>query len=129
MMIVVTVLAVLIAIAVPSYTRAIEQSRADVAGANLRAIWAAQRLYWLDQRAYAADLPSLQTLGLLDPTLLAGPSGYAYAISAADAGAFTATATRTGSTVFSGEFIIDATGTMTGAVMSPGHPDITPGFQ
>jgi type IV pilus assembly protein PilE len=128
-MIVLTVLAVLIAIAVPSYTRAIEQSRADVAGANLRAIWAAQRIYWLEQRVYSADLPGLESIGLLDPTLLQGPSGYCYAVSAADSGTFTASATRTGSTVFSGQFAIDATGAITGSVAAVGQPNILPGFQ
>ena len=127
-MIVLTVLAILIAIAVPSYTRAIEQSRADVAAANLRAIWAAQRVYWLEHRVYSADLPSLQSIGLLDPALLQGPSGYAYAVSAADAATFAASATRTGSSVFSGQFTIDATGAMVGSVAAPGQPDITPGF-
>jgi type IV pilus assembly protein PilE len=128
-MIVLTVLAILVAIAVPSYTRAVEQSRADVAVADLRAIWAAQRIYWLEQRVYSADLPSLESIGLLDPTLLQGPSGYAYAVSEADAGTFTASATRTGSSVFSGQFTIDATGAIAGSVVAAGQPDILPGFQ
>jgi type IV pilus assembly protein PilE len=127
-MIVLTVLSILIAFAVPSYTRAIEQSRADVAAANLRAVWAAQRIYWLEQRVYAADLPALESIGLLDPTLLQGPSGYAYAISAADAETFNATATRTGSSVFSGQFAIDQTGAITGSVATPNWPALIPAF-
>ena len=127
-MIVLTVLSILIAFAVPSYTRAIEQSRADVAAANLRAVWAAQRIYWLEQRVYAADLPTLESIGLLDPTLLQGPSGYAYAVSAADADSFIATATRTGSSVFSGQFTIDDTGAVTGSVASPNWPALIPAF-
>ena len=65
-MVVLTILGILIAMAVPRYTRAIEQSRADIAAANLRAIWSAERLYWLENRVYTADLNRLQTLGLLD---------------------------------------------------------------
>ena len=32
-------------------------------------IWAAERLYWLQNQAYTQDLGQLQALGLLDPVL------------------------------------------------------------
>ena len=56
MIVAVIVAGVLLSIGVPRFQRSLEQSRADVAGANLRAIWSAQRLYWLQNRAFAADL-------------------------------------------------------------------------
>ena len=69
MIIVVVVIGVMVTIAAPSYRRAVQQSRVDIAGANLRAIWAAERLFWLQNQTYTNDLSQLQALGLLDPKL------------------------------------------------------------
>ena len=69
LMVAVAIMGVLAAFAIPAYRRALEQSRVDMAGANLRAIWAAERLYWLENQSYTQDLGQLQTLGLLDPVL------------------------------------------------------------
>lgn len=128
-MVVLTILGILIAMAVPRYTRAIEQSRADIAAANLRAIWSAERLYWLEHRAYTADLTSLQALGLLDPSVVMTTSGYVYAVRAAAESTFTASATRTGNNAWTGEFVIDETGAFSGSVSALGEPRIVPGFQ
>ena len=128
-MVVLTILGILIAIAVTRYTRAIEQSRAAIAAANLRAIWSAERLYWLEHRAYTADLPSLQALGLLDPAIVMTTSGYVYSLRAAAENTCTAAATRTGSNAWTGEFVIDETGAFSGSVSAPGEPNIVPGFQ
>ena len=59
-MVVLTVIGVLIALSVPSYQRAVEQARADVAVANLRAIWSAERLFWIEHHPYTADLSALR---------------------------------------------------------------------
>ena len=56
MMIVLVVMGVMISFGIPQFSRALEQSRADVAGANLRAIWTAERIYWLDNRTYTTNL-------------------------------------------------------------------------
>jgi prepilin-type N-terminal cleavage/methylation domain-containing protein len=128
-MVVLVVIDVLTALAVPHFQRAVEQSRADIAAANLRAIWAAEQLYWLDQRTYASDLSALQGCGLIDPQIVQAASGYVYSLSAAGSSTFTATAVRTGSTVWSGEFDIDQTGLITGSIASAGQSSITPGFQ
>jgi prepilin-type N-terminal cleavage/methylation domain-containing protein len=76
LMVVTTLIGVMAAISVPSFQRAIEQSRADIAVANLRTIWAAQRLYWLEKHTYASQLsdesattPGPIQLGLLDASL------------------------------------------------------------
>jgi prepilin-type N-terminal cleavage/methylation domain-containing protein len=75
LMVVVAIVGVMAAFAVPSYYRAVEQSRVDIAGANLRAIWAAERLYWLSNHTYTTDLGTLKELGLLDPNIpIADPS-------------------------------------------------------
>ncbi len=127
-MVVLTVIGVLIAMSVPSYQRAVEQARADVAAANLRAIWTAQRLYWIENRAYTADLSALRAAGLLDAETVLATTGYVYAASAPGDGTFTATATRTGSSQWAGQLTIDQTGTLSGAVSAPGQPQIAPGF-
>ncbi|MBI1917209.1 MAG: prepilin-type cleavage/methylation domain-containing protein [Planctomycetes bacterium] len=124
---VMTILGVLVALSMPSYGRAVEQSRAEIAAANLRAIWSAQRLYWLEHRTYATTLTDLSPL--LDPALTLATSPYTYAISVADATTFTATATRTGSTQWSGELTIDQAGTVTGALHAVGETDIVPSSQ
>jgi prepilin-type N-terminal cleavage/methylation domain-containing protein len=128
-MVVVTVMSVLIAMTIPSFHRSVEQSRADIAGANLRAIWSAERLYWLENRTYTSDLSELQSLGVLDPTIVSATNWYVYAVSAADATSFTATATRTGSSLWAGQFSIDETGVLSGVVQASGEPDVVPGFQ
>ena len=128
LMVVCTVMVILISMAAPSFRRSMEQSRADIAGANLRAIWTAQRLYWLEERTYTADLSVLESLDLLDPTIVAATTRYVYAISAADDSTFLATATRSGSGLWTGQFTIDEDGNVSGVVQAIGEPDIDPGF-
>jgi prepilin-type N-terminal cleavage/methylation domain-containing protein len=127
-MVVVAIMGVLFAMALPTFGRAVEQAQADIAAANLRALWAAERLYWLDNRVYTADLSALQSLGLIDPTLLSS-SNYTYAVSAPDAATFTATATRAGSAKWSGTLAIDQNGAASGSITAAGENPITPGFQ
>lgn len=126
---VLTVMGILLALSAPSFRRSMEQSRADIAGANLRAIWAAERLYWLEYRTYTDDLAELESLGLLDPTIVTAATRYVYGIPSAGSDAFTATATRTGSERWSGQFSIDQDGVLSGTIQSAGEPAITPGFQ
>jgi prepilin-type N-terminal cleavage/methylation domain-containing protein len=91
LMVTVTLIGILAAFATPSFRRAMNQSRADIAAANLRAIWSAERCYWLDNRSYTSDLNQLQSLGLVDPSVVASSSFYVYAVTAASGSTFTAT--------------------------------------
>ncbi len=125
---VMTVMGILFTMAAPSFMRAVEHSHADIAGANLHAIWNAERFYWLENRTYTTDLAELQAEGLLDPSIVNGTPRYSYVITAADASSFTVQATRVGSSRWSGNFQIDETGEVTGVVTAIGQPDITPGF-
>jgi Tfp pilus assembly protein PilE len=127
-MIALTVMCIFIAMSAPSFSRGMEHSRADLAGANLRAIWTAQRLYWLEYETYASDLAALEAIGLVDPTLDAATEPYTYQIVSADATTFTAKATRSGSAKWSGNFQIDESGDVWGKVTATGEPNITPGF-
>ena len=128
-MVVLTIIAILVAVSAPSFQRAVEQSRADIAVANLRAIWSAERLYWLEYHAYTSDLATLQSLGLLDRNVVASTTGYSYSVPSAGASNLSVAAARVGSPHYTGEFSLDETGQITGAVTAPGEADITPGFQ
>jgi len=128
LVIVLTVLGVLASLGIPSFQLALEQSRAQVASANLEAVWSAQRLYWLQNHTYASDLATLQSAGMLDPSL-GGQTFYAYEIASADDASFMATATRTSNAKWNGTFSIDQSGTLSGVLSDPPRPEIAAGFQ
>jgi prepilin-type N-terminal cleavage/methylation domain-containing protein len=128
-LVVVTMMAILISITVPNFVRSLEQSHADIAAANLRAIWTAERLYWLENRTYSANLSQLQSLGLLDPAIGSATAVYLFQVQSPDPNSFSATATRAGSLRWKGAFTIDQTGTLTGSIQAHGEPTIVPGFQ
>jgi Tfp pilus assembly protein PilE len=128
-MLVLAVMCILISVSIPSFRRSMEQSRADIAGANLRAVWTAQRLYWLEYRTYTQQLTALESAGLVDPTIVSGTSHYTYSVPSAGADSFTAAATRVGSIRWTGQFTVGEDGVLAGAVQATGEPDIVPGFQ
>jgi prepilin-type N-terminal cleavage/methylation domain-containing protein len=101
LMVVLTIVAIMATMSVPTFQRAIEQSRADIAGANLRAIWAAERLYWLEYHTYTADnhLETLRDLGVLDKAIVSasGAAGYIYTVTGPSP--FEATATSESGTI------------------------------
>jgi prepilin-type N-terminal cleavage/methylation domain-containing protein len=111
MMVVLIVVGVLVAIAAPSFQRTIEQSRTDIAAANLRAIWAAQRIYWLDYQVYA-DKSTLESpgCGILDPKIESDPT-FGYTITSTDnfATHFQAWATPKNAT-WTGRYMLDESG-------------------
>ena len=72
-MVVLVVIGILVGIAAPSYQRAMDKSRTDIAAANLRAIWAAQRIYWLEYQVYT-DKSTLESAGILDPKIESDPT-------------------------------------------------------
>jgi Tfp pilus assembly protein PilE len=126
-MVVITLMSVILCMTVPSFQRAVETAKADIAVANLRAVWAAERFYWLEYRTYTGDLSQLASLGLLDPSMTAAASPYAYTVYAsADGTSFTATATRASGSRWSGSFAIDQTGAVSGKVSAAEEPDINP---
>jgi type IV pilus assembly protein PilE len=126
-MVVVTLMSVILAMTGPSFLRAVEKSRADVAAANLRAVWCAERFYWVEYRTYTYDLSNLASLGLLDPQIASASAPYSYSVSvSADGNGFTATASRASGSSWSGSFSIDQTGTLSGVVGASGEPDINP---
>jgi len=131
MLIAIVVLGVLLSLGVPRFQQSLEQSRADVAGASLRSVWSAQRLYWLENRAYAPDLPTLLAANLIDPSLTTSTVPYTYTVTGPpDNSSFTATATRSGSSSWSGSWAITQDGTTSGSLLQGGLAStIVPGFQ
>jgi prepilin-type N-terminal cleavage/methylation domain-containing protein len=122
--------ATLLSMGIPRFQQSLEQSRANVAGANLRAIWSAQRLYWLENRTYAPDLPTLLSANLIDPSLTSSTAPYTYVVAGSTDSWFTATATRAGCACWSGTLTIAADGTFSGSIQQGnGTITIVPGFQ
>jgi prepilin-type N-terminal cleavage/methylation domain-containing protein len=101
LMVVLTIVAIMATMSVPTFQHAIEQSRADIAGANLRAIWAAERLYWLEYHTYTTGdhLNTLRDLGVLDKAIASasGTAGYIYNVTGPSP--FEATATSEQGTI------------------------------
>jgi hypothetical protein len=77
------------------------------------------------------DLNTLLSANLIDPSLTTATAPYTYTVAAPpDNSSFTATATRTGSAVWSGSFSIAADGTVAGSVQQSGQgASLVPGFQ
>jgi len=132
MTVVLVIMSVLISLALPRFSRSLESARADIAGANLRAIWTAQRIYWLDNRFYTTDLHLLYNLNLidksLDPTQTTDPY-YTYSVTQADTSTFTVTAQRVAGATWSGTLTITQDGSITGTLQCSGQADIVVGFQ
>jgi type II secretory pathway pseudopilin PulG len=120
------VMGVLVSMGIPQFQRSLEQSRADVAASNLRSIWCAQRLHWLNDtndtpRSYADSLASLQNEKLLDQNLAASNSFYSYSVPDwDDSTQYIGRATRTTGSTWSGEITINANGEITGGVTGRG---------
>ena len=126
----VTIICILVTMAAPTYSRAIEQARVDGAAGNLTVIWSAQRIYWLEHKTFSADLTSLQAMDLVDQRLVNSASNpnarFVYSITSAGADTFTATALRAGSTSWTGQLVMDEGGQVTGAINGSGGQTLTP---
>ena len=137
-MIVVSIIGILASIGVPRFEQAVEQSRANIAAANLRAIWTAQRAYWLqNNNTFAPDLATLRAAKLLDPGIVddggsttADGSSYVYKISQFDNTTFQATARRVNAPGSQGTLTIDQDGNGGGTIQMnvSGAVTITPSF-
>jgi prepilin-type N-terminal cleavage/methylation domain-containing protein len=122
----ITVMGILVALVVPSFSRVREQQNVDGGAQYLRSIWCAQRVYWLENRTFTDSLVDLKDMGLIDAKLLGTTGGFNYAISDADATEFTATATRAGSGTWSGSLAITHDGEVTGFISDGGGTVLTP---
>ena len=113
----VIIMGILVALVAPSFTRVTEQNRVDASAQYLRSVWSAQRVYWLENRTFADNFAVLDGLGLIDVKIAAGSDGYfAYVISNVTDTTFTVTATRSGSSAWSGTLTITQDGEVSGNV-------------
>jgi prepilin-type N-terminal cleavage/methylation domain-containing protein len=130
--VVVTIMAVLVAAPAPRFGRSLEQPKLDMAAATLRAIWAAERFYYLENGRYgslsdiAADPLAAD---LIDPSVLSGSTFYAFSVvPAGDGQSFLATAVRPTTVPCSGPLTIDQTGALSSSVFYLGQT-MTPSLE
>jgi type IV pilus assembly protein PilE len=113
-MVVVTIIGILVAIAFPSYQNYLRKGRRAQAQSYLMEVTNAQQQYLLDARSYAPDVTTLKK-----PTPTDVSNFYAIAIAVAGPPpSFTVTATPSGAQAVDGTLTIDSTGAKTRVVTS-----------
>jgi prepilin-type N-terminal cleavage/methylation domain-containing protein len=126
----VVIIGVLVSLAAPLYSKAIEQARLDSAAGNLKTVWSAQRAYWLKNHTFASSLTLLEDESLISASLAQTqtlPNAmYIYDIDSAGDSSFAASAVRDGSGVWSGQIQIDETGEITGQISKDGGFTLLP---
>lgn len=127
LMIVLTIMTVMMSLSAPSFHRTMQQSHLDTAATTLRTLWTAERIYWLENRTFTADLNELQALDLTDSNMLAPLNGYSFAINSATGDEFNATATLRATGKWSGQLAVTEEGGVTGTIQAAGEQDLTPG--
>ena len=97
-MLVVIIIGILAAIAIPAFRKTIERTNGDRAVVNLKVIRAAQKMYRIDQNTYwgtgSLTNSDLDTGHYLQNPNIEWPITFAYTVTAADVTTFTARATR-----------------------------------
>lgn len=128
--VVLIIVGVMASMAIPLYTKALEQARVDAAATKLQGVWSAQRIYWLDRRTFASSLGELEALDLVDASYAATQSdpdaSFVYEVLNAGDGAFVAQARRNDSNVWSGAIQIDQSGQLTGDIRHSNGTSLTP---
>jgi Tfp pilus assembly protein PilE len=120
------VVVLLATMGMPIYQRAMEQARVDMAGAQLRSIYAAQRVYYLEHKSFAHDLQTLRRSDLIEQSLVEGSSAFVFQFTGAAGESFTATATRRNSSVWTGSLEITESGVLTGCIAGRNPPALLP---
>ena len=113
LMIVVAIIAIIAAIAIPNLLRSRMQSNESAAIGNLRTVVGSQVTYHAANYAYAADFATLTggTPPFLDGDWAASKSGFTFALAAPNVGDFECTATPdTLGTTGEKSFFVDASG-------------------
>ncbi len=113
LIVVLVVLGIVWQIARPSYTDTLEMARRDQAEGRLLAAFAAQRVYWVRHRAFAASLEELDQAGLFDLDAIGQSEPFLYEITSADSLSFEAQAVRRSPAAWKGFLSIDQSGLLT----------------
>jgi len=107
----------------------VEQAALDNAAGNLRTIWSAQRVYWLEHRTFASSLGELSALDLIDPSLTS-PSAtgakFVYQVSYASSEGFEVRASRINSTRWTGQIWMNQAGLLEGQITGPRNQVLVP---
>ena len=126
LMLVVCVLGILVGWGAPRYDEAVEQTRVDQAAAGLRSVWLAERMHWLEHRAFTDDLGELADERLVDQALVDQAEPFVFAIDDADAETVSISAERTGSGAWSGTLAIDESGALSGSTQDEDGTVVSP---
>ncbi|MEW4568904.1 prepilin-type N-terminal cleavage/methylation domain-containing protein [Tautonia sp. JC769] len=141
LMIVALLIGIFASMAIPSYRSSVEQARVDMAAANLRTLWAAERFFFLNERYYTTDTDDLIAYGVFKSSEISGASpggpflmysdpSFTYRIVLQpNNGDFRATATRSAGSAFHGVLTIDAAGVVTGEINDTHGRAVRPGFR
>lgn len=128
LMVVVTILGIIAAMAAPHYDVAVEEARMDNCVATLRSIWLGERMYQMENGAYAASLGDLTSWKLLDNPVAVDTFPYRYWIVSADGTTFQASAERAAGP-WTGTVSIDEWGTISGSSVNGEGRYVTPAAQ
>jgi prepilin-type N-terminal cleavage/methylation domain-containing protein len=124
------IICILVSIATPMYSKAIEQAKLDSAAGNLKTVWSAQRAYWLKYHTFAADLATLENEDLISALLVETQTlpnaTYVYDIDSAGADSFIASAARNSSNSWNGEIQINELGQLTGSISKADGSTLSP---
>lgn len=121
-LLVLLVLGILVGWGSPRFDVAVEQTRVDQAAGALRSLWLAERLHWLEHKAFSDDLAGLADARLVDQALVAQTAPFVFSIEGADDQAFAIEAARSDSSAWTGALAIDETGAITGSTQDEdGH--------
>ncbi len=112
LMVVIVIIGVFSAVAVPDFSRTYERVRLDSAVSYLEDIWTAQRIYWLRHRKYASSVGELVNSGLL---MRPRTHEYRFRVIRADERYFSAEGRRIGRR-WEGAVFIDSDGRVRGSV-------------
>jgi prepilin-type N-terminal cleavage/methylation domain-containing protein len=117
--VVMVIISIMFFMAIPQYRVAMEQAKVDFAATTLKSIWTAERLYWVQNQTFCADLSVLESSQMLESGFVnrvnSAGAPFNYTVIYADNNTFTAVA---GSTMQSlaGQFTINEQGIVAGEV-------------
>ena len=115
LMVAVTLLGIMASIAAPRFAVAMETAKVDICTAQLRSIWIAQRMYWLEKGTYSETLDDLFQMKLIEGQLVTVEDPFRVYLVMADVNSFQAAATRSDST-WEGTITINEVGEIQGEI-------------
>ena len=119
LLVVISIVGILAAMALPGFGRTIERSRVRDTQATLASLYSAERVYRLDQTTYGTLANLVANRYLTDPN--AGNANWVFSTPTVTTSAFTATATRVGGGYADNTVTVDQN--FSGTCYGGNHPD------